>query len=159
MEYYNTTKSYKQYGFIGDDLSELEIAIFVDADWASDRSDYKSTTGGLLVILGANSFFPLAFLSQKQGCTSASTPEAEVVALMQMVKNLGIPSMDFMDLVFGRKTQIKCYEDNEATQKILKNGKFEKALGHVNRTHGITLSWLTDVLAQKKTYCDSRLSY
>ncbi len=51
MEYYNTTKSYKQYGIIGDDLSELEVAIFVDADWASDRSDYKSTTGGLLVLL------------------------------------------------------------------------------------------------------------
>ena len=87
---------------------------------------------------------------QKQGCVSASTPEAEVVALLQMVKNLGIPSLDFLDIVFGRKTHIKVYEDNEATQKILKNGKFEKALGHVNRTHGITLSWLTDVLAQKQ---------
>ena len=56
MEYYNHTKSYKQNAFIGDDWSELEVAVFVDAAWASDRSDYKSTTGGLLVLLGANSF-------------------------------------------------------------------------------------------------------
>ena len=118
MEYYNHTKSYKQYAFIGDDWSELEVAVFVDADWASDRSDYKSTTGGLLVLLGANTFFPLAFMSQKQGCVSVSTPEAEVVALMQMIKNLGIPSLDFLDIVFGRPTHIKVYEDNEATQKF-----------------------------------------
>ena len=61
-------------------------------------------------------------MSQKQGCVSVSTPEAEVVALMQMIKNLGIPSLDFLDIVFGRPTYIKVYEDNEATQKILKNG-------------------------------------
>jgi len=112
MEYYNHTTSYKQYAFIGDLWRDLEVAVFVDADWASDRSDYKSTTGGMLVLIGPNSFFPVAFMSQKQGSVSASTPEAEVVALLQMLKSLGVPSMDFMD--------------NEATQKILKMEKLRR---------------------------------
>ena len=38
IEYINTTLHHKQYGFIGDSWEDLEIAVFVDADWASDLS-------------------------------------------------------------------------------------------------------------------------
>jgi hypothetical protein len=41
VEYINSTLDYRQYAFIGDDWSELELAIFVDADLASDKLDYN----------------------------------------------------------------------------------------------------------------------
>ena len=37
-------------------------------------------------------------------------------------------------------------EDNEATQKILKTGKLEKAMGHVGRTHEIQIPFAADQL-------------
>ena len=73
MEYYNTTGGYKQYAFIGDKWEDLEVAVFVDADLASDKSDFKSTTGGMLVLLGPNSFFPSP-TSHKNKARSARAP-------------------------------------------------------------------------------------
>ena len=78
-------------------------------------------------------------MSQKQGAVSCSTPEAEVVALLQMLKSLGIPSLDALDILFGRKMIIKVFEDNEATQKILKNGKLKRLL--VMSTGRMVLPW------------------
>ena len=43
----------------------------------------------------------------------------------------------------GKKVVLRIYEDNEATQKIIASGKF-KAMSHVNRTHGISLSFSHD---------------
>ena len=65
MQYINATAHYTQIAFIGDELKDCELALFVDADWASDRSDYKSTTGGYLVLLGPNTFFPLGTVVQE----------------------------------------------------------------------------------------------
>ncbi len=60
MEYINSHLNHLQYGFIGDPWDELQIVEFVDADWASDNQDKKSTTGALLVLFGPNSFYPSA---------------------------------------------------------------------------------------------------
>ena len=57
IEYLNSTCDHKQYGFIGDPWKELEMCLWVDADLASDRADHKSTSGGLLALVGPNSFF------------------------------------------------------------------------------------------------------
>ena len=54
------------------------------------------------MLIGPHSFFPLAHLAVKQGAVSTSTPEAEIVALLQMLKGVGVPSMDFLAIIFGR---------------------------------------------------------
>ncbi len=59
VEFINSTLDYRQYAFIGDDWADLELAIFVDADLASDKGDYKSTSGALLVLIGPNTIFPI----------------------------------------------------------------------------------------------------
>ena len=48
-------------------------------------------------------------------------------ALLVGLKELGIPSLDLWDLIFGKALEIQVYEDNEATQKVVKSGKFDKA--------------------------------
>ena len=45
---------------------------------------------------------------------------------------------------------MRVYEDNQATAKIIRSGKFPK-LGHVHRCHGVQLSLLTQEL-NKGTY-------
>ncbi len=89
VEFINSTLDYRQYAFIGDDWADLELAIFVDADLASDKGDYKSTSGALLVLSGPNTFFPIAPFCKKQGPVSLSAPEAELVALTTVLKDMG----------------------------------------------------------------------
>ena len=145
MEYINSHLKYMQYGFIGDPWEDLQIVEFVDADWASDNDDKKSTTGALLVLFGPNSFYPLGAICKKQGCQSLSTPEAEVVALTVSLKDLVFPMLDLFEHVLQRKKVVPIvFEDNEATQKIVKTGKVEKAMGHIGRTHEIQVPWTCD---------------
>ena len=147
MEYINSHLKYMQYGFIGDPWEDLQIVEFVDADWASDNGDKKSTTGALLVLFGPNSFYPLGAICKKQGCQSLSTPEAEIVALTVSLKDLVFPMLDLFEHVLQRKKVVPIvFEDNEATQKIVKTGKVEKALGHIGRTHEIQVPWTCDQL-------------
>ena len=145
VEYINSTLHHKQYGFIGDPWSDLELALFVDADWASDNQDRKSTSGGLLVFLGPHSFFPIGAVCKKQGCQSLSTPEAEIVALTTILKEVVYPMLGLFEHIMGRKKVIPVVlEDNEATQKIVRSGKVDKAMGHVGRTHEIQIPWTAD---------------
>jgi hypothetical protein len=128
IEYINSHLHHKQYGFIGDPWEVLELVEFVDADWASDNQDKKSTTGALLALLGPNSFYPIGAICKKQGCQSLSTPEAEIVALTVSLKDLVYPMLDLVEHVLQRKKVVPAvFEDNEATQKIVKTGKVEKA--------------------------------
>mmetsp|Transcript_15115 Transcript_15115/g.61874 ORF Transcript_15115/g.61874 Transcript_15115/m.61874 type:complete len:289 (+) Transcript_15115:2023-2889(+) len=75
-----------------------EIAMFVDASWASPR-DRKSVTGAIIYLYGN----PIAYISKKQTIIATSSSEAEYVALahglqkMQWLKNLltelGVPEL------------------------------------------------------------------
>ena len=53
-------------GFVGDDLSELWLAGYTDADFAGDRADSKSTGGGFLALVGEHTFYPLCAMCKKQ---------------------------------------------------------------------------------------------
>ena len=80
MSYKNGALSARQVGFIGDPPEDLELWLFVDADFTGDRADLKSTSGGILVLAGPNKLLPLGYVCKKQTAQSPSTPEAEIVA-------------------------------------------------------------------------------
>ena len=54
--YINDSLEYREVGFIGDPPEKLFLGLYVDADFAGDRSDMKSTSGVFLVLLGPHSF-------------------------------------------------------------------------------------------------------
>ena len=56
--------------------------------------------------------------------------------------------MDLWELILGRPVQLVVYEDNQATARIVETGKYT-AMRHVKRTHGVQLSFLTDLLKRK----------
>lgn len=65
----------------GKDQEELlEVVAYSDADFVADRSDRKSTTGGLVTIDG----MPVSWTCLKQGGVSLSTMEAEFTAASVM---------------------------------------------------------------------------
>ena len=79
--------------------------MYSDVDFAGDRVDLKSTSGGFLALTGPHSFFPIGFLSKKQTCQSHSTPEAELVALDSCVRTMGIPALSLWTVFFGQRTE------------------------------------------------------
>ena len=53
-------------GSINDKEEDLELQLYVDADFAGDKENARSTSGGFSVLRGPASFFPLAWVSQRQ---------------------------------------------------------------------------------------------
>ena len=100
--YLNSTVNYGLKGTIGDPAEDLELSLFVDADFAGDRDDSKSTSGNFLVLTGPNTYFPLTWSSTKQTSTSRSTTESEVVSLAQGVFSEAIPASILWTLILGR---------------------------------------------------------
>jgi hypothetical protein len=144
--YINSTLDVYCWGWIGDKWEDLELTIYSDADWAGDKTSYFSTTGGFMCLTGRNTFFPLAAMSKKQSCVSHSTPEAEIVAADMVMKSIGIPALQLWDTILGKpgtRLKAKFREDNEAAIKIFKSGK-NPTMRHMQRTHGICLSWLCE---------------
>ena len=97
MSYINGSLDTRQVGFIGDSAADLELWLFVDADFAGDREDLKSTSGGFLVLAGPNSFFPLGQVCKKHTAQSHSTPEAKSLLLAQ-----GCARKEFLHLISGK---------------------------------------------------------
>ena len=66
MSYINGSLDMRQVGFVGDSPDLLELWLFVDADFAGDRSDLKSTSGGFLVLAGPNTFSRLGISAKSR---------------------------------------------------------------------------------------------
>ena len=90
-------------GSINDDMSELFLKVYSDADYAGDKTNRKSTSGNLCVIVGPHSWFPINGQSTKQTSQSHSTPESEIVSLDKGVKDEAIPLLNLLDIIFGAK--------------------------------------------------------
>ena len=73
--------------------------LFSDASFAGDLKDSKSTSGGILCLVGPNTFVPIAWLCKKQGAVSHSTAEAEVISLDAGIRMEGLPALYLWDIV------------------------------------------------------------
>ena len=95
IQYIASTPHYRLVGTIQDKHEDLELRLFVDADFAGDKSTARSTSGGFLALSGPSSFFPLAWISKRQTSTSRSTTESEVVSLAHSLYQEGLPVLQY----------------------------------------------------------------
>jgi hypothetical protein len=142
--YLHWTVQYGLKGTIGDPPEDLELSLFVDADFAGDKEDSKSTSGVFLVLTGPNTYFPLTWATARQTCTSRSTTEAEIVALALGMFNEAIPASILWSLILGRDIKVRIFEDNQAAITVVKKG-FSKKLRYISRTHKVNISSLKEV--------------
>ena len=69
---------------------KIQLEAYSDADFAAEKSDRKSLTGGIIRMNG----MPVSWTSKKQGGVSLSTMEAEFVAASKQARELlGIREM------------------------------------------------------------------
>ena len=146
--YIDSSKTHRLVGTIRDDTGELHLALYVDADFAGEKADAKSTSGGYLVLKGPNSFFPLAWLSKRQTSVSRSTTGSEIVSLAHSLYQEGLPALSLWAELRGRKDlELVIHEDNQATILVAKKG-YSPKLRHISRTHKVNLGCISEQLAE-----------
>ena len=99
MSFMHHSHDWAQICYVGDSPSRCDIVLFSDASFAGDLRDSKSTSGGVLCLVGPNTFVPIRYLCQKQTAVSHSTSEAEVIALDAGSRLEGSPALLLWDLV------------------------------------------------------------
>jgi len=121
-QYIASTPHYRLVSTIQDKPEDLELRLFVDADFAGDKSTARSTSGGFLALTGPSSFFPLAWISKRQTSTSRSTTESEVVSLAHSLYQEGLPALQLWELLLARSVTFRVHKDNQATILVVKKG-------------------------------------
>ena len=97
--------NYTMTGHVGqnDQLGDMEIRLYADADLAGDRTDSKSTSGVFLCLMGPKSFYPISAISKKQTSVALSTPEAEITAMCLGLAKEALTVMSLWEFILGRR--------------------------------------------------------
>eukprot|EP00435_Cladocopium_sp_Y103_P016069 s1173_g4.t1 len=141
ISYLNETKEHLLSGHVGDNMGDIFVEVYCDADFCGDDEHTYSTSGGWIQLSGKDTQFPMAWMSRKQGAMSRSTTEAETVAMATALFDEGLPLLELFSALFRRSVRLLIREDNEATAKTVSAG-YSKRLRHMKRTHRINLGSL-----------------
>ena len=99
ISYIHHTNDYRQYCHVGNTAQHCRLGLFQDSDFAGDLEDSKSTSGGVLCILGSRTFVPVSWTCKKQASFSHSSRESEVIYLDAGLRMDGLPALDLWDAV------------------------------------------------------------
>lgn len=103
--------------------SEVDIIdCYVDADWAGDKIDRKSTTGYIIRVFGNVIYWK----SRKQGSVTKSSTAAEYVALSDSVSEIRVIFNLLKDFKIRPNKPVNIYEDNSGAIAIAKFGNLTK---------------------------------
>ena len=94
MSYINETSEQVMLGYIGenDDMAQLGLHLYCDADFAGDPYTLKSTSGAHMAVEGPNTRFPFSAGVEGQTSRAHSSTEAEIISLDAALHMEGIPS-------------------------------------------------------------------
>ena len=145
MAYVSQSTDYTLVGCINDSPEDLWLAIYTDSDFSGSPDCAHSTSGAWLQLRGPSSVWPLSWASKKQTAVSRSTTQAELIAMVFGVFSEALPMEVLWSTVLQREVHTVIYEDNEATEKIVRPG-FSQKLRHITRTHKVNLGSLRDVV-------------
>ena len=149
MCYLYGSKDFCLTGVIADPQETLVLACYTDADHCSSQEDTKSSSGMFMCLEGPNSCWPLSWSSRKQSATARSTTEAEMISLGSGLFSEAIPMQEFLEQVFDRKVELRCYQDNAAVIQIVEAG-YSPKLKHMNKTFRINLGSIYECFKEDK---------
>lgn len=119
------------------------IDCYVDADWAGDPIDRKSTTGYAIRFFGNVIFWK----SRKQKNVTKASTYAEYVALSEVVSELEIVREICKIFNLPINKPFKIYEDNSGAVAIANFGNFTKNSRHI----GIHYYFVHESVKRKET--------
>ena len=125
MRYLRGTRNY---GLVYSKDGSKDILGYLDADWAGDVNDRKSTSGYLYLISGA----AVSWRSKKQTCVTLSTAEAEYMALASAAQEAMLMRQLMADLKNRPTRATIIYEDNQSTIRMANNPQFHGRAKHID---------------------------
>ena len=66
ISYIHHTSEFRQYWYAGNTAQQCRLELFQDSDFAGDMEDSKSTSGGILCILGSHTFVPKSWCARNR---------------------------------------------------------------------------------------------
>lgn len=94
-------------------VDDSPLHIYVDADWAGDSSDRKSTSGFLFRFAGGS----ISWSARKQTCVTLSSTEAEYVALTECCQEFRWVQRILEDFSVEIPSPVIVFEDNQGCIK------------------------------------------
>ena len=93
---------------------DLKLDVYSDSDWANDKSNRKSCSGGTMLLAG----IPLAFWSKTQSNIALSSGEAELNSSVKAISEcLGI--IHLWDELFHERLNTNVHVDSSACKGML----------------------------------------
>ena len=124
FRYLDATKHFK---LVINRESPADLLLYCDSDFAGDITDYKSTTG-VLVLIGST---PVGWYCSKQTITAQSSTDAEIIAMNHAAKEIiwmrGL--LDELGMDITLPTRLLC--DNQSAIKLAHNPVFHKRTKHI----------------------------
>ena len=126
-----TYKAKLRYGPGGD--FDKNFVVYTDADWASDKSDRKSISGGVVMFYGG----PISYASKKQNSVATSSAESEYISvamfvkqgrwMAQILKDLGVPQF-----ISENNNTVSVLGDNQGAIALTKNPHLHERSKHID---------------------------
>lgn len=137
FRYLKATKSLKLK--MGNEEDDISFKCYVDADWAGDHIDRKSSSGYCFIFNGAL----ISWVSRKQSSVSLSSTEAEFIAFSEAVRDLIWIERILNELYETIETPIKIFEDNQGCIKLLNNQVCHQRVKHIDIKYKFVHGYMT----------------
>ena len=85
--------------------------------------------------------------SKRQTATATSTTEAEMASALKILKDSALPSQFLWETLLGRPIEVKLFEDNQATLKIIQSG-YSAKLRHLGKSQRVDVAFVADCCSQ-----------
>jgi hypothetical protein len=130
-----------------DDLLDLELRVWTDADWNGNPNTTKSTSGLYIELFSPTSGheFPIVWRTALQTSTASSSAESETVSLSTGLRQEALPIQELLEMLLGKKLWIMCKVDNTQALAAAKKG-YSKRLRHLGRTQRVSLGVLNELI-------------
>jgi len=123
---------------------------YADADWANDINDFKSYSGFVFKLAGG----AISWEARKQRCVALSSTEAEYISLSEASKEACFLKGLYSELS-GVDEPILLFNDNQSSQKLVKNAVFHNRTKHINvRYHFVRETTEKGIINLK--YCNTQ---
>jgi hypothetical protein len=116
-----------------------DLRAYSDADWANDKVDRKSTSGGVCMLNGG----PVSWYSRKQKSVATSSTESEYIALASIAKQSQwlaqvLRDMGHADCLGKNPNQVDIRGDNTGSLALVKNPHLHERSKHIDICHHYT---------------------
>ena len=134
ISYLHHTQHYVQQCVAGDYITDCLLVMYVDAGYAGDLGDSKSTGGAIIYLLGPNTCVPLAWVCKKQGAVSHSSTEAEIISLEMAIRMVGYPLLQLWDEILAVMTKAKRRTPDPELRRLNSLEAISNSIDHVPTT-------------------------